>query len=418
MKRYYVNAQWIRFICAIYLVVYHSVTAMQTSGDDHQGVLGSTFGLGFFATSVFLVLSGFLLSHAYAEFKGNDILLRGGTRRFMINRISAIYPIHLLSLLLYLVLAWSAGKAMVANFGGLEQFLGRAPWQKVELDAATFSMGLVLSVTLLQAWNPEFLSLNGASWSLSTLLFFYAVFPLIMPLLLKVRRRHWLLVTLIVLYSLPAILLYAFQIDGTDATGMMHRNPLLRLPEFAAGIVLFGIVRDRGPKPPTSLGMVFVLGALLCVSLLLAGAVAASGSPYVWYLLHNGALLPSSLLLVYLAAVTRDLPAVALGTRLGNASLCIFALHGPVGLVFKMLLARPSAEVGACPAGAVACAAGLTPLQSLGVFLLFLASVIVLALAAQRYVVSPAARLLRSRFAPVPSDPPALTTSSLMDARL
>ncbi|MBB5504281.1 hypothetical protein [Paraburkholderia atlantica] len=47
----------------------------------------------------------------------------------------------------------------------------------------------VLQLLLLQAWNPFYLSFNISSWSLSTLFFFYLLFPALAPRLLSMRFK-------------------------------------------------------------------------------------------------------------------------------------------------------------------------------------------------------------------------------------
>lgn len=399
MRRFYYNAQWLRFACAIYLVIYHSVSAVRASPTTDVSLFGATFGLGFFATSVFFVLSGFLLSHAYAEFRDDGVGLRVERRLFFANRLSAIYPVHLFAMLAYLLLAWGAGKAMLGNFGGLDEFLGRAPWQKIALDPVEFWGNLGLTLVLLQAWNPYFLNLNGATWSLSALLFFYALFPWIMPRLLGARRKGRLLLLVFLVYSLPAIVLYLAQIDGALATGAMHRNPLLRLPEFVSGILLYGLVRERPPERDEGPGRLIAMAVLAMISLVAAGQASVIGSKYVWYLLHNGALLPVAVLIVHLTTRLPDLPGRGLATRLGAASLCIFALHAPIGMAFKLALGGGGGGGGAsaCPPRSVACAAGLNQLEAIAMLGVYLVVVVAAALLAQSWLVGPLNRALRAR---------------------
>jgi len=401
MRKYFHNAQWLRFACAFYLVLYHSVPAAQVhaTGIMQQLTLGM-FNLGFFATSIFFTLSGFLMANAYANYDGSSARV-ANPMRFLLNRLAVIYPIHIVALILYAVVAVYSGKLLLANFGGLDQFLGREPWIRETLGQSTFLLSLGMSVTLTQAWNPFFLNLNGASWSLSALLFFYLLFPVLTPKLLRPRRKLALLFALMAVYSLPALLLAFADVDSQVWVGLLHRNPLFRLPEFMAGILLFGICHDRrtlASTPRPRFGMIGIAIAIVLGAMLLTAYVTSNGPGYVWYLLHNGALLPVALLTVFIATHSASLPLTKFGDRLGAASLCIFALHAPIGSIFKVIVASGAATAAAnCPTKSSACAAGLSQFEALGVLVLYLIAVVVVAFLVQEKFVVPTSRWLRDR---------------------
>src|SRR5690606_979767 len=100
------------------------------------------------------------------------------------------------------------------------------------------ALNFVLQLLMLQAWNPLYLTFNPPLWSISTLFFFYLTFPWLAPRLMRLRHKGLWLVAIGVLYLLPP--LWAIQQDayGIPYTGLLHRMPLLRLPEFIAGILL------------------------------------------------------------------------------------------------------------------------------------------------------------------------------------
>jgi peptidoglycan/LPS O-acetylase OafA/YrhL len=398
MRRHFDNAQWLRFCCAFYLVLYHSLPAARVSSSSMaQSLVFGLFNLGFFATSIFFTLSGFILAHAYANYDGANARVHDPAR-FVRNRLSVIYPIHVLALLLYAVIAAASGKLLIANFGDLDQFLGREAWIKQSLGIGPFLLSAASSLTLTQAWNPLFLNLNGASWSLSALLFFYLLFPPLAPRLLGTRRKWPLLLGLWIAYSIPAIALTALRIDDAVWAGVMHRNPLLRLPEFLAGIVMYGLCRDQGSfDSPQVRRWLPACGLAVIAALLAAAWVAASGPRYSWYLMHNGALLPLALLVVFIASHAAKPPLASLGNRLGNASLCIFALHAPIGALFKLALAPAAPAAHGCTVQSTACAGGLSQVQALGVLMLYLVVVVAAAMFVQERFVAPLSRWLRGK---------------------
>lgn len=85
----------LRFIMAILMVAFH-VQALLTDSIFNYLALN-----GFYGTSVFFILSGFILTHVYSikiyshKFSNFD---------FLIKRFNALYPIHIFTLLLALFL--------------------------------------------------------------------------------------------------------------------------------------------------------------------------------------------------------------------------------------------------------------------------------------------------------------------------
>ncbi|MBQ4797390.1 acyltransferase, partial [Pectobacterium versatile] len=70
------------------------------------------------------------------------------------------------------------------------------------------------------------------------------LFPLLAPRLLGSRYpRLWLMV-MCVLYLLPPIWVIWHQLYGVPYTGLLQRSPLLRLPEFLAGVLGYAIFRQ------------------------------------------------------------------------------------------------------------------------------------------------------------------------------
>ena len=90
---HFIGLEWLRFLLAIYVVLFHTVHAYV---EDEPTWLSELAGVGFFATSSFFVLSGFLLAHVYCR-QGE---LREPARHFLGKRLANLYPLHLFSLLL------------------------------------------------------------------------------------------------------------------------------------------------------------------------------------------------------------------------------------------------------------------------------------------------------------------------------
>ena len=332
----FVALDWLRFALAIYLVLFHTLKEY----GDIKAVqwIYSSMSLGFYSTSTFFILSGFLLAHVYI---GRDQGRHLDYKRFWIKRFASLYPIHILALIIVLPL-------MVINAGGIAQITvtpNTNDWAEGGsmashvLGMGGFMSNLLLHVSLLHAWNPFYTTFNFATWSLSALFFFYLVFPFIGPALARIHRPLLALAAIGLIYALPALYMFLTGTnDNVIAHGLMHRNPLFRLPEFLAGVVLHQIYLRHKLLMAT---LFSTRGTMACLAFIL-GCFAFSawihaevrGSWY--YLLHNGLLLPSQLLLVLMCAWFQpdsNTAQARLAARLGVASLSIFALHTPLNMV-------------------------------------------------------------------------------------
>lgn len=145
----------LRFIAAATIVVHHA--------RGYFGVpelWGAAFPLEL-GVSFFFVLSGFILTYVYPTLAWKDV------PRFWLARFARIWPAHVVAFVLLLVLLPSS-----------------------DLLPADTVRTAIPNLLLVHAWSPNteyFFSFNGPSWSVSTELGFYALFPLLIVGL----RRAW-----------------------------------------------------------------------------------------------------------------------------------------------------------------------------------------------------------------------------------
>jgi peptidoglycan/LPS O-acetylase OafA/YrhL len=216
--------------------------------------------------------------------------------------------------------------------------LDSAPPIMHTMSAAEVSINAILQIMMLQAWNPFYLSFNIPAWSLSTLFFFYLLFPAAAPRLLSMRRKWPMLTAMWVASLLPAVIVAVNGWYGVWTIGMLHTNPLIRLPEFLAGILAYGIFARHAQQ---------ITGLVACYRRILIGTLAAlfigaaflfaEGPPFWEVLLHNGAMFPAQVAVIFVSAslLQRASPRVVGWTRrFGNASLSIFALQIPLFIGF------------------------------------------------------------------------------------
>lgn len=153
------SLQALRFIFAVFIFAQHFLLL----GENVRALLpgAGPMGVGFF-----LVLSGFVMSIGYAEkVKRSNF----NWWDFMKKRLIRVWPLHILCLLVWLVAT------------GLNGSLGSRP-----------PLPLIGNLFMLQGWIPMIEAKgNDVSWCLSTLVFFYALFPWLTQL-----KTKWLILGL------------------------------------------------------------------------------------------------------------------------------------------------------------------------------------------------------------------------------
>jgi peptidoglycan/LPS O-acetylase OafA/YrhL len=142
--------------------------------------------------SFFFILSGFVLAYAYSR-EPKPI------GEYALARVARIYPLYLSAIAIALLLS-----------GTLPQ------WRNLP------------EIFLVHDWSFTYIpAILGPGWSLSAEAFFYALFPLalIRPYIAFAAS----LVVLVILFAVPGIM----------EPGLYFCHPLVRLPEFLLGAVLY-----------------------------------------------------------------------------------------------------------------------------------------------------------------------------------
>jgi len=200
----------LRFFAAFAIVLHHA-KGLVFSSEFMKGVPLPS------GVSFFFVLSGFILSYVYSGRMGSI-----GLYKFYTSRFSKVWPPHILTFVLIMVL-------IPTNEG----------WFIALLNAS-----LLQSAVPIPAY---YFSFNSVSWSISTELFFYAAFPLLLAGLNK--NWHFKLVALLLLGGIGA---YIIDRSGVNyyspdkwaefsAHGLAYISPLFRVQEFFMGMLLFKV---------------------------------------------------------------------------------------------------------------------------------------------------------------------------------
>lgn len=206
----------LRFFAAAIIVIHHSKGSF---GLDSKWLMDLPTVQ---PVSFFFVLSGFILAYVYPSLEN----IRN-VSRFLIARFARIWPLHVATFLLVLLL-------FPVN--------SRTPGGQ---DTPSL---ILINLFMVQSWIPilnYYFSYNALSWAISTEFAFYLLFPW----LLHAWKRTWHIKLLGAFLMVVAIIFYANVVDlpsgnatGTTGhvgySGLVYINPLGRLFEFTLGIAL------------------------------------------------------------------------------------------------------------------------------------------------------------------------------------
>jgi peptidoglycan/LPS O-acetylase OafA/YrhL len=294
----------VRTLLAVNIMFFHFTP-------PHMGPFYPLINNSYVFVGFFILLSGFILSYNYAD-RPKPLVARD----FWRARFARLYPIYLLSLLLFIGM------------------LG-AEWHA--RSHGQFLEGVILSPLLLQGWNPQLATFwNTVAWTLSCEAAFYFAFPWLirLPWPKSPTRLVALLLGVWAVGLIPHTLYLHFNPDhiagpidryssGTWLRALKY-TPLAYLCTFLAGIAL--------GKLQASLALearhrAWIAGASLG-AIALFFATSVDRVPYV--LMHGGFMVPLfSALVIGLSG--QNLFASVFAWKpielLGQASYALFLLH-------------------------------------------------------------------------------------------
>jgi peptidoglycan/LPS O-acetylase OafA/YrhL len=213
----------LRYFGALVVVVAHVNPQYLTSP-----VLRATAYYGFVGVSFFYLLSGFVLTWSCSQ---------QAATRFWWNRFSRIWPLQATMMVAAYLFFWH-----------LERHPGPT--------------GFVLQSLLLQAWDPNpnvYAGGDGPVWSLSCEMFFYAMFPLLILLVLRMRARG-LTITAVAVIAVTTVVpvVVAPHVSAATYTWLFFYSPGYRIGEFIIGMLLARAVALGLRFPSPSVG--YLLG--------------------------------------------------------------------------------------------------------------------------------------------------------------
>src|SRR5262245_7136114 len=305
----------IRFYAAILVYLYHvhlipgTETFSETSGLFNAGAVGVSF---------FFVLSEFILTYNYADVF-RDGVCAASYRQFVWDRLTKIYPVHVLTLFIALPVAILS--------------------PHLPLDWRAVPVHLLLLQSFWPSATPAFSDyLNVPSWSISCEWFFYMLAPMAMFCALGARRR-WVPVVVTGAYVAALVFVLWHYQSHTTRFYFVSRFAPSRFVEFLAGIFAARVFLKSSRRRLGALS-----GAAQVAGLALIMVVAVYGQDVLWPLSQGLLCMPGSVLLVLGLASGRGLLVAHLSrhalNRLGTASFSLYLIHAPILRITKGLCLR------------------------------------------------------------------------------
>ena len=134
-------------------------------------------GMANIGMTLFFVLSGFVIYYNYVA----SVSLPGGVRAFFVARFARLYPLFLLVFLVCIFDSFRYADGKVDIIGPIPLFL-------------TFTQSWWFWVFGERAASEAYSDATGLMWSLSTEAFFYAIYPLVAPLLRRCNGTFLVLI--------------------------------------------------------------------------------------------------------------------------------------------------------------------------------------------------------------------------------
>lgn len=196
----------LRGVAACYVMAYHFFQSAAVTGPVRTLLLH-----GYLAVDLFFVLSGFVIAMIYGErFAGT--VTRASFGDFLLRRVGRVYPLY----------------AVVTALIAALTFAG------VLSDAPPTPLAMVTNALMIQAWGFAG-SIAGTTWSISTELAAYLLFPVIAMLMLRGSGAR-----LAAMMALAAAVLVGVSLVSTEAAGQTYDGGPLRngpLDLFGAGTI-------------------------------------------------------------------------------------------------------------------------------------------------------------------------------------
>lgn len=370
MRQKFAALNGLRMAAALLVVLFHYAN-LAVSFPRLPHFVQNLIANGTIALPFFYVLSGFVLAHSHINREPGP----RGIRNFYSARIARLYPVYLLSFLLFFPIA-------------IEKYLRHAA-PGLNHGPQIYVFGGLLTLFALQAWTPLSQAWNGPAWSLSVEAFFYLVFPFALPRIAKMRPIP--LIALLGTLWLAMISLTIAHEHNVIRPEVWNRyimyQPIFWMPTFLLGIATYRLAR-YWRQVPSALATTISLGSVAVLLLLAALLSPELGGDF----LVNGGAAPLIAIIVLAFSHPGCLSSRIMGWKLfdflGGASYVIYILQSPTWHIFRAVTDKFRHVHG-------------LPVVPDWQFLLYLVFIVAFALLVQQVIERPAQRYLSTRHAAV-----------------
>lgn len=279
----YIDA--LRCFAIVAVIINHTGSAM-----DVSGTLRSITNFGAYGVQLFFIVSAFTI---FLTFDRSVQTERHPTRNFLIRRLFRIVPVYWAGILVYAAVFGSASRG----------WLPGPEWWHYPVHA------LLLNVLVPNATS----SVVPGGWSISLEVLFYLSAPLWFALVTTTRRALVFTVASAALGT--AVLALAPDVGQPVDSLYWYRSPIVQLPCFGAGMLLFFLTRGTGWR------FNIAATALAGVALLYLSS-RVRGIPDVYLVVPGFTLLALALSKAPIRAVVNRL-----STSIGRSSYSAYLLH-------------------------------------------------------------------------------------------
>jgi len=282
----------IRGIAALAVMFFHI-------NKTHRGLaFFSLFENADLGVDLFFVLSGFILAYVYGRNNVTHNFLCF-YRKFIILRITRIYPLHFATLLFTLVIVMT-----------LPGFRERYP------DFFFTKESFIANLFLIQNWGLWNISWNIVSWSISAEWFMYLLFPFLLYFKKYIKTNTYLTAIALLLIISHYMIIIAYNWEGYGGTTL---GGMVRVFfEFCLGFFVFFLRKSFS-------GIFSFLHGYLGI-FLLASSIISVHLKSVWFMF-----LPSVTLLIIHLSIIKCMVSSLLSRKgfvfLGNISFSLYMWH-------------------------------------------------------------------------------------------
>lgn len=287
----------------------------------HLSIIKNWAALG---VSIFVVMSGFLMSLSYFNKIDLENLSIKGNIKFTVGKMKRLYPLHIIML------------CVAIGFWIIKLITHMGSYNIVK-----DSIALLSQIFLIQGCIPVpgiYYSFNAISWYLSISMILYFFFPWILKFI-KSKSTKSLIITSIIVYAVmwgwTIIMTIIFKNDIDYLTYFNYVNPMFRIGDFGIGAI-FGVIFIRIQDKITDRVANIAYTILIPLTIPFVLLVSTKSKEFIWLVLRQTVvvLLPIAVAYVFIIASNKGFLANIFSTKpfvyVGDISPYGFLIHQEV----------------------------------------------------------------------------------------